>query len=170
MSINKLFVLFKTHLDVGYTDFAANVTEKYMTDFIPNSVRTAKELYESGCDARLVWTTGSWLIREYLRTQDSDSVSALENGIKNGYISWHGLPFTTHTELMSKELFEYGISISKELDAKYGKRTIAAKMTDVPGHTKAIIPLLKKAGIEFLHIGVNIDSAVPNVPPLSVTR
>ncbi len=166
MDIKKLYVLFKTHLDVGYTDFSSNVVEKYMKDFIPNSVRTAKVLYESGNDARLIWTTGSWLIREYLRTQDEKAVKALEDGIKNGYISWHGLPFTTHTELMNKELFEYGISISQKLDEKYGRKTIAAKMTDVPGHTKAIIPLLKKAGIEFLHIGVNIDSAVPNVPPL----
>ena len=135
MDIKKLYVLFKTHLDVGYTDFSSNVVEKYMKDFIPNSVRTAKELYESGNDARLIWTTGSWLIREYLRTQDEKAVKALEDGIKNGYISWHGLPFTTHTELMNKELFEYGISISQKLDEKYGRKTIAAKMTDVPGHT-----------------------------------
>ncbi len=166
MSIKKLYVLFKTHLDVGYTDFSANVVNKYMTDFIPNSVRTAKKLFESGEKASLIWTTGSWLIREYLRTQSEDAVKALEEGIKKGYISWHGLPFTTHTELMSKELFEHGLSLSQKLDSKYGKKTIAAKMTDVPGHTKAIIPLLKKAGIEFLHIGVNCDSAVPDVPAL----
>lgn len=166
MPINKVLVIFKTHLDVGYTDFASNVVEKYMKDFIPNSVRTAKELFESGNDARLIWTTGSWLIREYLSTQDTAAVKSLEDGIKNGYICWHGLPFTTHTELMGKVLFEHGLSISQDLDKKYGKKTIAAKMTDVPGHTKAIIPFLKKAGIEFLHIGVNIDSAVPDVPPV----
>ncbi len=166
MEIKKLYVIFKTHLDIGFTDFSANVTEKYMKDFIPNSVRTAKQLYEMGGQARLIWTTGSWLIDKYLKTQDSDAVAVLEEGIKNGYISWHGLPFTTHTELMSADTFKYGLSLSQKLDKRFQRKTIGAKMTDVPGHTKAIIPFLKEAGIEFLHIGVNNDCTVPAVPPI----
>lgn len=67
---------------------------------------------------------------------------------------------------MSEDLFKYALSISQELDKTFGKKTIAAKMTDVPGHTKAIIPHMKNAGIEFLHIGVNPASAVPKVPAL----
>lgn len=90
----------------------------------------------------------------------------LIEGIKNGDLAWHGLPFTTHTEIMNSELLKYALSISGELDKQFGKKTIAAKMTDVPGHTKAIIPYLVNAGIEFLHIGVNPASTVPSVPPL----
>lgn len=163
MSIKKVLVIFKTHLDIGFTDFSKNVVDRYMNDFIPNSVRTAHELRESGTDAQLVWTTGSWLIHEYLRTHNDENVI---KGIENGDVCWHGLPFTTHTELMSKELLKYGLSLSKKLDEKFGKKTIAAKLTDVPGHTKAIIPYLKEAGIEFLHIGVNPASTVPSVPPI----
>lgn len=165
MSIKKVLVIFKTHLDIGFTDFSKNVVDRYMNEFIPNSVKTARELRESGSDARLVWTTGSWLIHEYLRTH-SDQAEEVRNGIKNGDVCWHALPFTTHTELMSKDLFCYGLSLSKRLDKEFGKKTIAAKMTDVPGHTKAIIPYLKRNGIEFLHIGVNPASTVPSVPPI----
>lgn len=137
-----------------------------MNVFIPGAVRVARELRESGSDARLVWTTGSWLIHEYLRTHPGEDGEAVRQGIINGDVCWHGLPFTTHTELMDADLFQYGLSLSRELDERFGKKTIAAKMTDVPGHTKAIIPHLKKAGIEFLHIGVNPASPVPCVPPL----
>jgi len=45
-------------------------------------------------------------------------------------------------------------------------KTIAAKLTDVPGHTRGVVPLLAEAGVRFLHIGVNPGSAVPVVPPL----
>ena len=166
MAIKKVLVLFKTHLDIGFTDFSAKVVEKYMESFIPNSVRVAKELRESGEDARLVWTTGSWLIHEYLRTHTGAEGDKVREAIENGDVRWHGLPFTTHTELMPKSLFEYGLSLSGRLDKQFGKKTIAAKMTDVPGHTKAIIPSMKKAGIEFLHLGVNPASTVPCVPPL----
>ncbi len=166
MSIKKIIVIFKTHLDIGFTDFSEKVVQKYMGEFIPNSLFVAKQLRESNSDARLIWTTGSWLIHEYLRTHTGKEREILIQGIENGDIRWHGLPFTTHTELMSSKLFEYGLSISKDLDKQFGRKTIAAKMTDVPGHTKAIIPYLRKAGIEFLHIGVNPASTVPEVPPI----
>lgn len=166
MQIKKLLILFKTHLDIGYTDFARNVTEQYYRDFIPNAIRVAKELRSERGDAQFKWTTGSWLIHEYLRTHSKKETKELCAAIDRGDICWHGLPCTTHTELMSAPLFEYGLSLSKELDERFGKKTIAAKMTDVPGHTKAMIPYLQKAGIEFLHIGVNPASAVPEVPEL----
>ena len=166
MEIKKILIVFKTHLDMGFTDFAANVKKRYFEEFIPNAVKVSLELEKLGGEVRFKWTTGSWLIYEYLKNADDKNRDGLIKAIGNGNICWHGLPFTTHTELMSKELFEYGLSLSQRLDRQFGKKTIAAKMTDVPGHTKAIIPLLKKAGIEMLHIGVNPASAVPEVPQI----
>ncbi len=76
-------------------------------------------------------------------------VKRLERAIERGLIRWHGLPFTTHSELMSPALFRAGLSFSKELDRRFGKQTIAAKMTDVPGHTIGIVPLLAEAGLQL---------------------
>ncbi len=164
MTIKKILVLFKTHLDIGFTDFSETIVQTYFDRFIPEALATAKKLRESGTSARFVWTTGSWLIREYLRTHEGEEKECFVQGILRGDISWHGLPFTTHTELMSGSLFEYGLSIGNDLDRQFSKKTIAAKMTDVPGHTRAIVPYLKHNGIEFLHIGVNPAATVPDVP------
>jgi hypothetical protein len=71
---------------------------------------------------------------------------------------------------MDGSLFRYGLSLSHTLDIRFGKHTIAAKMSDVPGHTRAIVPLLAEAEITFLHIGVNGASTPPAVPPLFVWR
>jgi hypothetical protein len=166
MLIKKIIVIFKTHLDIGFTDFSENVTKKYMESYLPGAAAAAKELKEKNGDARLVWTTGSWLIEEYLRTHTDTEGDAVRKCIENGDICWHGLPFTTHTELMSTELFEYGLSISQKLDKTFGKKTIAAKMTDVPGHTRGIIASLAEHGVRFLQIGVNPATPVPNVPPV----
>ncbi len=163
---SKIYVLFKTHLDVGFTDLARNVVRQYLNSYIPNAIATAKMLREKGGAARFVWTTGSWLIQECLERGSEATRSALEEAIRAGDIRWHGLPFTTHTEIMDVPLFRYGLSLSQGLDARFGRKTIAAKMTDVPGHTKAMIPLLCEAGIEFLHIGVNESCTMPNLPPI----
>lgn len=164
--INKLFVVFKTHLDIGFTDFAENIKEKYIKTYIPKALATAKELRESGGKERFVWTTGSWLIYQYVKSLSTAELSEFKEQVLAGDVSWHALPFTSHTELMDPELFEAGLSISNELDELFGKKTIACKMTDVPGHTRAIVPLMAKAGIEFMQIGVNPASAVPVTPPI----
>ena len=167
MEIKKVLIIFKTHLDIGFTDFASVVKQKYFDVFIPNAIKTAQELKERNADASFKWTTGSWLISEYLRVNDgNEKAEALRQAIRSGDICWHGLPCTTHTEIMTGELFDYGLSLSQKLDAEFGVQTIAAKMTDVPGHTKCMIPQLRKAGIELLHIGVNPASAVPDVPEI----
>lgn len=164
--IKRVHLVFKTHLDIGFTDLAAATIERYRTRFIPHAIETARLLKERGGEERLVWVTGAWLIYFYLQQAGEEERRRLEQSIREGDISWHAFPFTTHTELMSKPLAEYALSLSASLDKRFSHTTIAAKMTDVPGHTLALVPLLVKAGVSFLHLGVNGGSPVPDVPPL----
>lgn len=165
-----IHVVFKTHLDIGFTDSAANVTDRYVHEFLPAAIALAEELERRGGAARFIWTTGAWLIHEALRLGSADERGALEGAIRAGHVRWHGLPMTTHSELMDRGLFEHGIAIGRRLDERFGVRTLAAKMTDVPGHTVGIVPLLAGAGLEYLHLGVNAASAVPEVPEFLVWR
>ncbi|MCC3356851.1 DUF5054 domain-containing protein [Bacillus sp. REN16] len=168
--IEVVHVIFKTHLDIGFTDLAENVTQQYIKSYIPKAIELAENLDVEGTSAGFVWTTGSWLIHEYLKQANEEETKRMTAAIEAGYITWHGLPFTTHTELIDAELFQYGLSLAKRLDARFGKKTVSAKMTDVPGHTKAIIPYLANAGIQYLHFGVNPASKVPSVPTIFVWR
>lgn len=168
--VKKVYVVFKTHLDVGFTDFAASVEQQYIESFIPAAMQIARQMRVDGGEERFVWTTGSWLIDAFLESAKPAQRKQMEAAILAGDIAWHGLPFTMHSELLDASLFEAGLEISRKLDTRFGKHTIAAKMTDVPGHTRAIVPLLAHAGIRFLHIGVNAASTPPDVPDLFVWR
>ena len=153
-----ILIIFKTHLDLGYTDLAAKIEERYMTEMIPHALDLAERT-----DGKFVWTTGAWLIDRFLHYSDEHRVR-MENAIRKGYIAWHGLPMTMHAEMMDGGLYAYGLSVSQKLDERFGKKTIGAKSTDVPGMTRAVVPYLARAGISLLHIGVNPYSAVPDVP------
>ena len=111
----KVIVLFKTHLDIGFTDMAEHVVENYITHFLPNAMKVAKQM--RGEKERFIWTTGSWLIQKYL--EEGEKREYLEDAIRHGEVRWHGLPFTTHTECMNKELFEFGTQISRKLDERF---------------------------------------------------
>jgi len=160
-----IHLVFKTHLDIGFTDHAEKVRRQYHERFIPQAIETGTHFFrENPEEPQFIWTTGAWLIWDHLESQPRERVAALEEAIGRGLIRWHALPFTTHSELMSPALFEAGLSYAAELDRRFGVTTRAAKMTDVPGHTRGIVPLLARAGVRFLHIGVNTASPPPDVP------
>ena len=161
--MKEIILVFKTHLDIGFTDLATNVVNDYMQRLIPKAIQTAMDMRARGKD-RFMWTVGSWLIDEYLRRYPDDAL--LPAAIERGDICWHAMPFTTHTELMDARLFQYGLHLSNKLDARFGIKTTAGKMSDVTGHTRALVPHAVKAGIRFLHIGVNIGCPRPEVPVL----
>lgn len=160
-----IHLIYKTHLDIGFTDHAAKVRAQYHERFIPQAIETGEHFFaEDPNNPKFIWTTGAWLIWDHLNSQSPERVSRLERAIERGLITWHALPYTTHSELMSPAAFRAGLSHAQELDNRFGRKTTAAKMTDVPGHTLGIVPLLAEAGVHFLHLGVNAASPVPDVP------
>jgi hypothetical protein len=163
--IETVHVVAKTHLDLGFTALAAEVEARYLEELFPRAIEVAEALRARGGDERLVWTTGSWILWRALADPDRERALAVERAVEEGLLSWHALPLTFHTELMDAPLVRSALSISAELDERFGRRTTAAKMTDVPGHTRGLVPLLAEAGVTFLHLGVNPAWPVPDVPP-----
>lgn len=162
--MKKVIVVSKTHLDLGFTDYAENIKMQYINNFIPQAIELANKVNNAQAK-NFVWTTGSWILKEALEHSDDKNRQRLEDALKKGYIASHAMPFTLHSEVLDYDTFDYGLSIVDKIDKISCHKTIAAKMTDVPGHTKGIIKLLARHGIKLLHIGVNGASALPEVPP-----
>ncbi len=162
--VTRVYAVFKTHLDVGFTDLSSVVEKRYLTEFIPKALEVGEKLRADGSGERYVWTTGSWLIWNYLNSASDVDVKRLEEAIRRGDIVWNAVPYTVETETMTEDLLETNLRVARLLDIKYGKKTIAAKMTDVPGHTRSIIAPLARNGVKFLHIGVNPACPIPAVP------
>ncbi len=162
--VKRVFVIFKCHLDVGFVDTQANIVRKYFDQYFPAAIRLTAALRREGRD-RYVWTTGSWLIYQYLEKAAPAQRKEMEQAIAAGDIAWHALPFTWQTELMDPSLIAGAIGFSQALDRRFGRTTAGAKMTDVPGHARAIVGPLAEHGVKLLDIGVNSASTPPDVPP-----
>lgn len=162
--VENVYIITKTHLDLGFTDLASNIVYQYINDYIPSAIELARVVNKE--KKIFAWTTGSWIIHKALKEGTKEQVEKLTKALKNGDIIAHALPFTTHTELMDELTFRDGLDLIKKIDKITGRNTVAAKMTDVPGHTIAVVPILAEYGIKMLHIGVNEASAVPEVPDI----
>jgi len=164
-AVKRVLVMFKCHFDAGFVDTQTAVVHKYFAEYFPLAIRVARQMRETD-KYRYVWTTGSWLLYEYLEQASVEDRHAMENAISAGDIAWHALPFTWQTELMDASMISGGIGISKLLDKRFGRMTTGAKMTDVPGHTRGLIAPLAAAGVKFLDIGVNGASTPAELPPM----
>lgn len=161
----EVFLFRKTHLDLGFTDQPEAVVDRFVRVHFPTAIATARQLSAAG-EPPLVWTSGSWILFQALERSRGAPRRALEEAIGSGWLAWHALPFTTHSELLDEWLVEVGLGVAEELAARFGRRPVSAKLTDVPGHTVGLVPLLADAGVELLHVGVNPASALPEVPAM----
>ncbi len=163
--VKRVLLVTKCHLDVGFTATQALVMRRYFDVYYPQAMKTAAALREAGGD-RYTWTTGSWLLYEYLEQASAAERAAMEAAIAKGDIAWHALPFSWQTEMLDASMITGALGFSQSLDARFGKKTIGAKMTDVPGHTRGIIAPLEAAGVRLLDVGVNAASTPPEVPDI----
>ena len=168
-AISRVLVMFKCHFDAGFIDTQAHVVHRYFAEYFPQAIRTAQQMRETGSN-RYVWTTGSWLLYEYLEQASPDDKRRMEQAIADGDIAWHALPFNWQTEMMDRSLISGSLSLSRSLDRRFGRTTTGAKMTDVPGHTRGLIAPLAEHGVNFVDIGVNGGSTPADLPPLFVWK
>ena len=167
--VKRVLAMFKCHFDAGFIDTQAAVVHRYFSQFLPQAIAIAEQSRQSG-NHRYVWTTGSWLLYEYLEQASPQDRRRMEQAIAQGDIAWHAIPFSWQTEMMDASMISAGISLSHSLDARFGRATTGAKMTDVPGHTRGIISPLAAQGVKFLDIGVNDASTPAELPPLFVWK
>jgi len=165
LGVKRVLVMFKCHFDAGFADTQAAMVHRYFTEYFPQAMDLASQFRQSG-SYRYVWTTGSWLLYEYLEQATTEQRRRMEQAILAGDIAWHALPFTWQTEMLDQSMIQGSISLSKALDRRFGRTTTGAKMTDVPGHTRGLIVPLAEQGVKFIDIGVNDASKVPEVPPM----
>lgn len=163
-NIKEVKLIFKTHLDIGFTDLDRNVTRTYLQEFIPAALDLSEKNESSGSELKYPWTTGSWLLWKYMNGSSAANVKRIESAINRKDFYWHAFPFTMQAELCDSSLFSAAFGISHRLDAMFGRKTTAAKMTDVPGITRSVIPVLRRNGVSLLLIGTNPCVPFPKVP------
>ena len=56
--MKKVFVVSKTHLDLGFTDYAENIRKQYIDKFIPEAIELAEKVNKDD-KKYFIWTTGS---------------------------------------------------------------------------------------------------------------
>jgi hypothetical protein len=167
-AVEDVWVVFKTHLDIGYTDRIDAVLAKYRGPMMDGALQVVEASRKLPQEQRFSWTLAGWPLAHVLGPQqDPGRRERIEQAVREGAIAFHALPFTTHTETQDLEDLVRGLGYATRLARQYGRPLpISAKMTDVPSHSWVMPTLLASAGVKFLQLGCNGTSAFMRVPPL----
>ncbi|MCC7523842.1 MAG: hypothetical protein IT250_03410 [Chitinophagaceae bacterium] len=168
-NVTDIWVVFKTHFDLGFTDLPENVFKRYREEMMDNALSVIEKNRTAANEKGFAWTVSGWPLQAQILgpLQTPERKARIEKAIKEGAIAVHALPFTTHTESLDYEDLVRGLGYSSAVARAYGiPLPISAKMTDVPGHSWIMPTLLKHAGVEFLQLGCNPASQYPRFPEL----
>lgn len=166
--ITDLWVVFKTHFDIGYTATIAQVLERYRGPMIDNALAVMDANQSLPPEQRFTWTVPGWPLHAILWPgQPPERRARIVKALKERQLAVHAAAFTLHTESLDLEDLVRSLQFSADIARRNGlPLPRSAKMTDVPEHAWIIPTLFTHAGIRFLQIGCNGASDYPRFPLL----
>ena len=168
VQVTDVWVAFKTHFDIGYTDTIGGVLRKYRESMMENALRIIEQDRQLPPEQRFAWMIPGWPLKHILGPlQDPARKARIEQAVREGALFAGAIPFSLHTETEDLEDLVRGLGYASQFARQYGRPLpVAAKMTDVPCHSWAWPTVLANAGVRFLQIGCNGASGHLRVPHL----
>lgn len=165
--VQEVIVVFKTHFDIGYTDWAANVTHNYAGSMVEGALDIIEQSKKMPQGQQFQWIVAGWPMKVMLANSKPEVRTRIQEAIQDGSFIVHSLPFTFETEACDLEPMVQSLGYSAKINREAGLALpIDAKQTDVPSHSWVLPTVLVNAGVKFLHIGCNPASRSPEVPLL----
>jgi hypothetical protein len=166
--VENVWVVFKTHFDLGYTDRVENVLKRYRGEMMENALKAIEADRQLPPEKQFAWTVAGWPMKHILGPeQEPARREKILQALREGTLAVHALPGSLHTESFDLEDLVRGLGFASKI-ARENQRPlpIAAKMTDVPEHCWVMPTLLARAGVKFLQIGCNDGCQYPRFPSL----
>ena len=87
--VDQIIVVFKTHFDIGYTDMAKNVVERYRTTMIDQALEVCDRNRDLPAQQQFVWTLPGWPMSQIMADwpgQTAQREAADRAGVEGGPI------------------------------------------------------------------------------------
>lgn len=92
--------------------------------------------------------------------------SQVREAIQSGVLTWNAFPFNSELGAYDPSLLQFGITHTHALDDMFSvKRKAVLPSRDVPGISRALIPILARSGISAINQSPNGAMYPTNVPP-----
>jgi hypothetical protein len=155
-SVDTVFIVPGSHLDIGYTDTPGRVREARI-EHIENAIRAAKSDPDFHWFEEGGWSFDAWLQR-YGR--DDKRLTAMRDLMKGGQIGVGATWLSPHAAAFPDALEFLTVHLD-ELDRRFGYRPSVAVLNDPPSYPEALADALAAHGVRYLLVGANMFISGP---------
>ena len=150
-----IHLLHHSHVDIGYTHVQDEVKEIQWQN-LESAIKLAGESQSMPAEARFRWNSEvMWPVESYLREKEPEKAIKLMDAISNGWIELDAFYANELTELCTSEELIKLTSDARRIASECGITPLSAMITDIPGWSWGIVPVLAQSGVKYLSLGTN---------------
>lgn len=151
----EIYILHHSHTDIGYTHVQTDVLKMHYKYF-EQAIELARESAQNPAGSQFKWNTEVlWAVDNYLRQASPKKRRAFIDAVKKGWIGLDALYGNELTALCRPEELVQLVAYAGRLREQYGVKIDSATITDVPGYTWGLIPVLADTPVKYFSVGPN---------------
>lgn len=155
-----LYLIHHTHLDIGYTHVQDEV-ERLQWSHLDSALVYGAASAGNPEGARFIWhPEGLWAVESYLATRPTEDRARLLDAIRRGWIALDGMYGNLLTGLATEEALLQSFEPARRMADLTGVPIETAMLSDIPGFSWGLVPVLAGSGIRYLTIGPNFGHRI----------
>ncbi len=151
----EIYILHHSHVDIGYTHVQTEVLQKHY-EYFDQVVELAKNSAHYPEGSQFKWNVEVlWAVDSYLRETTPEKRAAFIDAVKKGWIGLDALYGNELTALCRPEELVRLVDCAGQLREQYDVTIDSAMITDVPGYTWGLVPVLAHTPVKYFCVGPN---------------
>ncbi|MFC2158501.1 glycoside hydrolase family 38 C-terminal domain-containing protein [Acidobacteriota bacterium] len=150
-----IYLLHHSHVDIGYTH-VQDAVKKIQWEHLETAINLADDTKDFPEGSRFKWNSEVlWPVISYLEEASEDKKLMFLEAVRRGQIGLDGLYANELTGLCRPEELVHFLGYARDLSSEYQLPVQAAMITDIPGYTWSLVPIMYQSGLRYLSIGPN---------------
>ncbi len=155
-----VYILMHSHTDIGYTDIQPNI-EKKQAQNVVRALELIRETRDYPAGARFKWNLEvMWSADQFFRIATPEQAGAFEQAVHDGNIGVDAMYGNLLTGLCRYEEMLRQVSFATDLGRRCGRLVDSMMISDVPGLTWGIVPVLAAHGVKYISAGPNASRSM----------
>ena len=151
----EVYLLHHSHVDIGYTHVQTEVVRMHWRYF-EQVIELARKSADYPPGSRFKWNVEVlWAVDSYLKQASKEKREQFIEAVRKGWIALDALYGNELTALCRPEELIRLVDYAQKLRQRYGFTINSAMITDVPGYTWGIVPVLAQSGVKYFSVGPN---------------
>lgn len=157
-----IYLIPHSHNDIGYTNVQTEV-EKTQHQNIAKALDLIEQTKDYPPEAQFHWSAEIlWAVKSFWNKADDNTKQRIKKAVEEGKLELPALFTNPLTGLANGEELTHLLDEAKNLSRELNTNIDTALITDIPGYTWGLIPVLAQAGIKYFSLGPNLDFRIGN--------